>query len=157
MASGSSLGLDPDPVEIPQQRLGVGQELVCQQDRLGGLEVGLTRHHRLGMGVRLGHEGIDHVEYPLRHGADGVPQPHAEQGGHLVIARAARPEAAPHLDPDPVDQASFEGTVDVLVGLRRDERPRCDVGRQPVQTVEHRVEVRTREQVRAVEHARVGL
>ena len=56
-----------------------------------------------------------------RNAADRVAQPHAEHGGHLVVAGAPRAQAPADLGTDAVDQATLHRAVHVLVGGKRAE------------------------------------
>ena len=128
-----------------------------EQNRLRGLEVGFARHHGLRVGVRLADQCVHHVQHAVRDRSDRIPQPHPEQRGHLVISRPSGAQAATNLGPNTLDQTALECTVHVLVGLGGYERTGVDVRREPVEPVEHRVEVGPGEQARTMKHARVRL
>ena len=54
------------PVDVAQQRPGVGEEVVGEQDGLGVLQVRASGHRHAGCRSRLGDEGVDDVERPAR-------------------------------------------------------------------------------------------
>ena len=93
---------------VARRHLHIGEEMVPEGDRLGGLEMGEARHHRVGMGERLfgeralvgGKAGIELV--------DGIAHPQAEVGRDLVVARARRVQAPGR--PAPISSASRAST-----------------------------------------------
>ncbi len=133
----------------------MGEQLVAQQHRLGGLQVRLARHDDVGIGGGLVDEGLRDVGNTGSHTPERPAQPHAEKRGDLIVARAPGPQPPAQLWADTVDQPAFERAVHVLVGLRRRERTVGDVGVEPIEALEHRSEVGVGQQPRAVEHARV--
>ena len=146
-----------DAVDVTQQRMCVGEQVMGQQHRLRGLQVGLARHDRGRMGRRLGGQRRDHLQHPVGHPAHGVPQPHPEQGGHLVVARAAGAQPPTEIGAHPVDQPALQRTVDVLVGDDRREAAVGDVGAEAVQPGQQPVALLVGEQPRPVQHLRVRL
>ena len=77
------------PGMVPLQHLHIGQRPVGVGDRLGTLQVGITRQYRGLVGTGGGHQ-------PLLQGGDGTEQqlalrlaPELEVGGDLIVARAA--------------------------------------------------------------------
>ena len=83
-----------NPVHITQQRMSVREQVVCQQDGLRGLQMGLARHNGRRVGAGLGGERADDVEHTGGDPSYRVTQPHPEQRGHLVVARASGPQPA---------------------------------------------------------------
>ena len=110
------------------------QQVVGQQHGLRRLQVRLAGHDRGRVCGRLGCERGSHVQRTVADRGDGVAQPHAEEGGHLVIARPTGPQATAQIVTDPVDQATFERAVHVLVGGQGSEAAVGDVGAEAVQT-----------------------
>ena len=90
---------------------------------------------------------------PTRRGR--VAQPHPEQGGDLVVARAPGAQLAAQLRARPLDQPALQRGVHVLVVGRRVERAGLDVGAELGQRVEHAGELGVGEQARPVQHPRV--
>ena len=135
----------------------VCQQVVCEQDRLGGLQVGLARHDRVRMCRRLVGQRRHHIEHTVGHPAHPVAQPHPEQSGDLVVARAPGPQPAAEVGADPVDESAFQGPVHVLVGYQRSEAAVGDVGAEAVQADEQAVALVVGEQTGPVQNARVRL
>ena len=85
-----------------------------QTDRLGPLQVGVTRDHHLRVGIGLSQQRpleahqstIDHIDLP--------PQPEPQIGAHLVIAGAPGVELFAQ-GPQDRDQPSLHSEVHVLV------------------------------------------
>jgi hypothetical protein len=139
-------------LDVPQQRVGMGQQLMRQQHRLRRLRVRLTRHRGVRMRLRLRDKRIHDVEHAAGDHAHCITQPHPEQRGHLVVPRTAGPQPATDLGPDPLDQSTLERAVHVLIGFGRDEGAGRDIVGQPRQAVQHRRQVGVREQSGPVEH-----
>ena len=135
----------------------VRQKVMREQNRLRRLQVGLARHDRGrvrgGLGGQRGHQ----VERGVADVADGVAQPHAEQRGHLVVSRPARPQPAAELVADPVDQPALQSAVDVLVGGQWEEAAVGDVLAEAVQTRQQPVALLLGQQARPVQHSSMGL
>ena len=64
----------------------MGQQVVGEQDRLSGLQVGLARHDRVRVGIGLCDQCRNQLQRSVGHPAHRVAQPHPEQCRHLVIA-----------------------------------------------------------------------
>ena len=82
---GSRVEVD-DPRHVAQQRVGVGEQMMGQQDRLRRLQMGLARHDRRGMRCGLHGKRRNHVEHAVADGPHRVAQPHPKQRGHLVVS-----------------------------------------------------------------------
>ncbi len=111
----------------------------------------------VGMRRGLHRQRVDHVQHAVGDAADGVAQPHPEQGGHLVVAGASGPQPATQIGPDPVDQAAFQRAVHILVGEQRLEAAVGDVGPQAVQPREQAVALLIGEQPGPVQDPGMGL
>ena len=106
------------PLDVAQQRPGVGQQVVRRAAPAGraggGCGPGIaTPRWRVG----LVDEGVDDVEHQAGDDPRVLAQVHPEQGGHLVVARAPGAQPAADVGAGPVDEAALEGGVHVLVGL----------------------------------------
>ena len=137
--------------------MGVGQQMVCEQNRLRRLQMRLAGHHgeRVGGGlIRQHRDDVEHAEGDAPH---RIAQPHPEQGGDLIVAGPPSPEAATQVGSDPVDQTPLQRAVNVLVGDDRSETAVGDVGAQAVQAGQQAVPLVVGQQPRAVQYPRVGL
>jgi hypothetical protein len=95
----------------------VGQQVVAEQHRLRVLQVRAPRHDRAVVRLGLTGQRVDEVEHAGGDHAGVVAQEGTEERRHLVVARAARAQAAAHVGTDLDEQQPLEGTVDVLVQL----------------------------------------
>ena len=134
----------------------VRQQVMRQQDRLRGLEVGLTGHDRGGVRGGLGGQCVDDLQHAVRDTTDRVAQPHPEQRGHLVVSGPSGPQAAAEFRSDPVDQAPFECAVHVLVGDDGAEAAVGDVRAEAVQPGQQSVALFLGEQSGPKQHACMG-
>jgi hypothetical protein len=62
----------PQPVEVAQQRLDVGQQLVAEADRLGRLQVGEAGRRGVDVPAGLLGDGLGQLDHPGRHAAGVV-------------------------------------------------------------------------------------
>jgi hypothetical protein len=143
------------PVDVAQQGVSVGGEMVGEQDGLRVLQVRAPGHRGVGVRSGLGDQRVDDVQHTCADPAGSVAQPHPEQRGHLVVARAPGAELAAQLGAGPFDQAPLQRRVHVLVVGRGSERAGLHVGLELGQRVEHARELAVGEQARAGEHAGV--
>ncbi|MNK88119.1 hypothetical protein D3C87_1080730 [compost metagenome] len=101
---------------IPLQHLHIGQRPVGEGDRLGTLQVGVTRQH-------CGLVGTGGSDQPLLQRRDGAEQqltlrlaPELEVGGDLIVARAAGVQLLAQ-GADGIDELALDPGVDVF-GIR---------------------------------------
>ena len=87
---------------------------------LGRLQVGVARHDGLGVGLGLIEQGGLQRPQGRVQGVDLVAHPEAQVGGHLVVARARRVQAAGGLA-DQHLEARLDVHVDVLERRLEDE------------------------------------
>ena len=111
-----------EPVDVAQQRLGVRQQRVSQQNRLRRLRVRLARHDCVRMAFRLLDDGPNQVRYLHGDIANRVAHPHSEEGGNLIVPGATGTQPPTDLRADPLDESALHRTVDILV-----RRPRGKV------------------------------
>ena len=78
---------------VAPEHLHVGQQVVSQGHRLRRLEMGEAGHHGPGVGFGLVDEDRLQARQRLVHIVQGLAQPQAQVGGHLVVARARRVQA----------------------------------------------------------------
>jgi len=83
--SGAAIPI-PDPVDVPDQRLRVGRQVVRQQNGLGVLEMCPTRHRRVGMRQRLTDQRGLQISHHQRDRAGSVAKKHPVQRRDLVVA-----------------------------------------------------------------------
>ena len=102
------------PVEVAQQRLHVGEQLMAEGDRLGRLQVGQTRRGRVDVPVGLLDERVGQLDDPRGDPAGVVAQVEPQVGGDLVVAGPAGAQLAAERA-EPLQQAAFERGVHVLV------------------------------------------
>jgi hypothetical protein len=146
----------PQALGVPGEGLRVGQHVVGEQHGLGVLEMGAAGHRDVR--VRLGEADERALELGDQAADDPgvVAQVHPEERRHLVVARAAGPQLAAEVRAELLQQTALQGGVDVLVGDGADEGAVRDGGLQPVEAREHTGQLVVVEEVRLVQHARVG-
>ena len=98
---------------VARRHLHIGEEVVAEGHRLGGLQMGEAGHHRPGMdecllGERALVGGRARVE-PV----DGVAYPQPEIGRDLVVARARRVQP-PGRRPDQLGQTRLDVHMDIF-------------------------------------------
>ncbi len=133
------------------------EDVVGEEHGLGVLEVGAARHRGVRVGLGEADQGVLEVEHQAADGLRVVPQVHPEEGGDLVVAGASGPQLAAEVGAEALQQAAFQGGVDVLVGDGAGEGAGLDVGEQPVEPVVHGGEFVGGEQAGLVQDAGVGL
>ena len=117
----------------------------------------LARHDGLRVAIGLGNQRVHDVEHSRGNVADRVAHPHAEQGGHLVIAGTARAQAAADLGANAINQAALHRTVDVLVARLGAKGSVGHVLAKLLQAGDEGIEVLVAQQVGLVQHPRVSL
>ena len=143
------------PVHVTRQRPTVCQEVVCQEHRLGLLQVGVAGQVRLGGTIgprRQGSlEGRDH----LRHLAQLAEGPEPEVGRHLVVPAPSRVQAGAGVAGQLGDPPLHRG-VDVLVTDGEGERAVGHLDLDGVQCHEDRLGVDDRHEAHPSQHPDMG-
>jgi hypothetical protein len=110
---------------VARQHLDIGEQVMPERHRLGGLQMGEARHD----GGRVFGRAVGQRAHQLAHLAvetvDRVAHPEAEIGRHLVVAAARGVQPAPGLA-DARDQPGLDIGVDVLERGIEGERPLGD-------------------------------
>ena len=144
-------------VDIAEQRMRMGQQMMGEQDRLGRLQMCLSGHDgrrmRGGLRGQCGHQ----LERAVGDPPDSVAQPEPKQGGHLVVSRSACPQPATKVVADAVDQPTFQRPVHVLVGDDRQETAVGHVLAEAVQPGQQAVALLLGQQPRPEQHAGMRL
>src|SRR5690606_19121960 len=144
------------PLRVPGQRLDVGEDVVGEEDRLGVLEVGAAGHGHVRVGLGQADQRVLELGDQTADDPGVVAQVHPEEGGHLVVAGAARAQLAAQVGAEALQEAAFQGRVHVLVGDGAGEGAVGDVRLQPVEAGDHAGQLVLGEQSRGVQNARVG-
>ena len=142
------------PADVTRERLHVGEQLVREQHRLRVLHVRHARRGQVPAGVRLGDQRGLQLDEPADDEPGVVTQVQPQVGGYLVVAAAAGAQLAAE-GTEPLEQATLERGVHVLVGHRGPERSLLHRGVEVVERLEHRVGLAVAEQSRPVQHSRV--
>jgi hypothetical protein len=104
-----------------------GHEVVAEGHRLGRLQVGEAGHDGIGVGFRLVQQGDAGGADQRLQAVDGVAQPQAHVGGHLVVAGTAGVQALSGVADFP-GQGPLDVEVDVLVVQVPGEAAGLEVG-----------------------------
>ena len=129
---------------------------MAQCHRLRRLQVREPGHDGGGLGLRPGDEDrLQALQVPVQ-SVQGVAHPHLEIGGHLVVARARRMQAAGGLAHQ-LGQARLDVHVDVLQGALELETAVLDLGQDVVQAADDGIAVLLRYNAPVHQHGRVGL
>ena len=107
----------PKALGIAEQRLGVGEEVVPQSDRLCTLKVGVTGHDPAGVAVGLRAKSLDYCRDLGRQLAGGRTAVEAEVKRDLVVARPARVQCG--TSRSNLGQPPLDRRVDVLVRVEK--------------------------------------
>ena len=141
------------------QRIDLGTKLTGRAGAfdVGVLQVRTARHGHTGVCLCLLHQGIDRGEDALGNDPRVVTQEHAPQRCHLIVAGPACAQFSAQLGTCPLDQATFQGTVDILVALSREVSATGNVLVQLREGSEHAFELCVVQQFGLVQHAGVRL
>ena len=146
-----------ETLDIAQQGVGVLGQFVPERHRLRALQVGEAGRRVERVPLGLSGQRRREFERHLLQVARLIAQIQPEVGRHLIVAAAARPQPTAELGAEPLQQAPFDGGVDVLVSLGRQECPGRRRRQQPVETGQHRDQIVVRQQPGTVQGARVRL
>jgi hypothetical protein len=131
----------PHALRISKQRLGMGQEVVANRDRLRALKVGVTGHHPAGVAVRLPAKGIHNSSDLGRELAGGGSAVETEVQRDLVVARPTRVEGG--AGGRDLGEPALDGDVNVLVGVEEVEGACVELFANPAQTPFDRGQLRS--------------
>ena len=143
------------PAAVALGHLDIGEQVMREQHRLGGLDVG--RAGQDGHPLALGQADQRPLEIEQRdiEVVDGAPRPQAQVRGDLVVARTAGVEA-PGERADPLGQRRLEVHMDVLERRVPGEPARRDVGGEGGKPVDEGRDLVSRKEPGAAESADVG-
>ena len=144
-----------DAAPVPLQHLDVGEEVVAERDRLGGLQMRETRHDRAGMPVRVFQQRRLEGAQPDIEVIERVPCPQPHGGGDLVVPRARGVQAPPRR-PGNFRETVLHVHVDVLEVVAPREGPRLDLRLDLGQSVGNGPVVGGADQSPVLQHRRVG-
>lgn len=134
----------------------MGEYMVREEHGLGVLEVRTAGHGDVRVGFGEADEGLLEFGDEAADDAGVVAQVHPEERRDLVVAGPAGAQLAAEVGAQALQEAAFEGGVDVLVGDGAHEGARRHVRFEPVEAVQHAVEFVGGEQARAVQDPGVG-
>jgi len=153
---------DVDPLQqigqagpVALGHLHVGQQVMGQADRLGPLQVGVTRDHHLGMGLGLGQQGPLEAHQGRIDLGDAATQPQAQVGADLIVAGAAGVQLLAERTEDR-DQTPLDGEVHVLVLKTGAEAAGGRLGAHPLEPTHQLLRLFRADHAGAGEHAGVG-
>jgi hypothetical protein len=141
---------------VARKHLEPGQQVVAEGHRLGRLQVGEAGHHRVRLGVRQAQQALLQAGDFGQDQVDFVPQPEADVGGYLVVARTAGMQLLAG-DADAVGQACLDVHVHVFQVDAPVELASLDFGLDLRQTLDDAVALGLGEYADLGQHARVGL
>ena len=93
----------------------VSKQMMCQEHRLGALQVGVARHGKARVGVRRLGQGVGQVEHAAHEGEERPFGPEPQVGRDLIVAGATGMEFAGDRADD-LTQPPLHAGVDILVG-----------------------------------------
>ena len=103
----------PQATPVPFGHLHIGEQVVGQADRLGPLQVGVTRYQGVGLGLGLGQQGPLKAQQGAIDQVHLLAQPEAQIRAHLVVATAARVQGLANRT-EQLDQTSLHRKVHVF-------------------------------------------
>ena len=139
---------------IAPQHLDIGQEVMAEGHRLGGLEMGEARHHRARVLVPEPDHHRLHGAQAHLHAIDRGAHPQAQIGRDLIIARARGVQAASGLAHE-LGQPRLDVEMDVLKLGREGEAAGLDLGTDPGEPVLDRRHLLGPEHAHRPQHPRV--
>src|SRR5205085_192774 len=127
-----------------------------REDRLGALQVRVTRQDHVALALGGREEGGLHVAQPAVDVVHGVADPKLDVGGHLVVAAAAGVELAADVA-EALDEGALDVGVNVFQLYREGELAAVDLALDVVQGGHDLSGLVGAEQADLGEHAGVGL
>ena len=114
-------------IEVTVQHGDVGKQMMCQEYRLGTLQVRVARHREVRVRGRRLRQCIGQVEHAAHQGEDRALRPEPQVGRNLVVAGATGVELAGDRA-DELAQPSLDAGVDILIGDGQREVAIFDLG-----------------------------
>ena len=123
-------------LDVAQHRLGVGQQVMGEHDRLRLLQVGEAGADALDVLLGLVHQRLLQGQHFNGQGAHMVTQEQPQVVGGLVVARASGAQLAAERTKT-LGQQAFDEGVDVFVVEGRGDAAGAKVSADKLQGVEH--------------------
>src|SRR5215207_10258143 len=101
-------------IEVTVQHGDVGKQMVCQEHRLGALQVRVTRHYEVRVRGRRLCQGAGQVEHAAHQAEERALRPESQVSCNLVVAGAPGMELAGN-PADDLAQPPFDAGVDILI------------------------------------------
>ena len=116
---------------IAENHLDIGEEMVAEGHRLGGLQMGEAGHDGIGIGRRLFHQRQLQISQLEADPVDGVAHPELEIERHLIVARTRRMQS-PRRGADQFRKTHFDIHVNVFESAGKDQFSALDFARHLV-------------------------
>ena len=95
----------------------MSEQVVCQQHRLGVLQMGAAWHDCALVGFCLGNQCVNYVPYISPNDLCVLAQIDADECGDLVVAAAASTKLATEFGTELDDEGRFERAVHIFIGV----------------------------------------
>ena len=141
--------------QIARRHLHIGQAMVAEGDRLGDLQMGESRHHRVDVLLGLGQQRIDKAFERPGQRPERRLHMQAEIQCNLVVARAGRVQA-PGSGADQFGEPRLDVHVDVLALSREIEVTVFDLRPNGVETARYGGLIIRRDDARGRQHRNMG-
>src|SRR5215217_4748014 len=105
----------------------MSEQMMCQKNRLGVLEMRASRKNRVRMAFCLRHKRIHYIKSARNDSSSGIAKPHAEQSGYLIIPGTTGTKLSPKFSTSPLQQSTFESSMHVFIGEHRFKRTGCHI------------------------------
>ena len=101
-------------LDIPAEHLVIGHQIKGQGDRLGPLQMGITGHDGLGVGLGQRNQRFFQLVEQVRDGVDLLLQIQPDIHRHLVVSASGGVQALARFS-DPLCQEAFDIHMDIFV------------------------------------------